>query len=365
VVAYTNPDGPDPNEFAPDEYPFIEKANALPNFAGLWFDANQHDIHVAVKSDIQGTIEKLKDGIPRGITVYFELAAYTQAEVCALRDSIFDDRDYLIQHGILLSGGGCGGIAARVEIDISPLNDESLAYMHARYSGPIDYRDGGVSYLLPYDAPEVEELRISAIPSDQDAGVVSCGHRPFPESAMSAAPVDLSSAGPDFDAFRQGLEIYRDLYGDLSGLPWILAEKDDFGATFIARRGDSWMEAPIFAGTGSWAPGIVDYCDPRTLAIGSGSAVWWLNPAFAEPIATDTEIHVFVNEMACSGASSPAGRILPPLASYEPDKLSLTVSVRSVGGAAACPGNPAQPVTIVLPEALGNRTLVGDSKPPY
>jgi hypothetical protein len=50
---------------------------------------------------------------------------------------------------------------------------------------------------------------------------------------------------------------------------------------------------------------------------------------------------------------------------YTANRLTVAVTVRPVGGPATCPGNPALPVTIVLPEAIGDRTLDIPERPPF
>jgi hypothetical protein len=365
VVEFTNPDGPNPADYPVDGYPFIETANALPTFGQLWIDDNQRDVHIALTDDIEGAIDVLRDGVPRGITVYFHIVEYTQAELCALRDAMFADRDELMRRGIVLTSGGCGNARNRVSVGMSPLTPETTAYMRARFDGPIDYEPGGTSWLRPYDAPEVDDVRLIAVPASDDLGLLTCSRKPFPATAVNSAPTDINATGREYDALREALNIYVDVYGDLSGLGWILVEKDAFGATFIADRGDTWLEAPVFAGTAGWAPGTIDYCSPRPLTLDDGGeAEVYFDPAFPKPTADATEIHVLVHETGCSGGSSPASRLLPPTVSYDEDSVALSVRVRGLGGPATCPGNPRLPVTIQLPEPLGDRALIGVTAPP-
>jgi hypothetical protein len=168
--------------------------------------------------------------------------------------------------------------------------------------------------------------------------------------------VGIDGEGPDVDALRAALDIYVDVYGDLSSLGWILVERDDYGATFIADRSGELLEAPVFASNDGWEPGTIDYCDARPLTVPGGDSIY-LDPAFPTPGQDATEIHVLVEEMNCSGASSPEGRLLPPVVTYTANRLTVAVTVRPVGGPATCPGNPRLPVTVVLPEPIGDRTL--------
>ncbi|HLB45331.1 MAG TPA: hypothetical protein VJK49_08050 [Candidatus Limnocylindrales bacterium] len=361
VIAYTNPDGPNPADYPSDAYPFIGQAQSLPTYGVLWIDENQRDVHIALTGDIEGAIEKLKPSIPRGITVYFHIARHTQAELCALRDAMFDDREELMRHGIILTSGGCGNMRNRVVVGMSPLTPEAIAYMEERYPGPIDYEYGGGSALRPYTPPAFEQVRLLAVRDGDDLGLLTCGRRPFPEAALDSPTGAETGTGPEYDALREDLQIYADLYSGLQSHTWLVAEKDEYGATFLARRGDGWLEAPVFAGTDGWVPGTIDDCSPRPYTADDyGPASWWLDPAYPEPPPDATEVHLLVHERACSGASSPAGRLGPAIATYDETSVAIHIGVRPVGGSADCPGNPSLPVTIVLPEPLGDRRLVGD-----
>jgi len=362
VVAYTNPDGISPDGFVGDDYPFIEMAQNLPTYGTLWVDPNQRDIHIGLTGDIAGAIDALKDGIPRGITVYFYIVEYTQAELCAIRDAMFEDREELMRHGIVLTWGGCGNSENRVNVGMSPTSPEAIAYMQQRYPGPVDYENGGASWLRPFDPPAGGEVRLIAIREGDDLGLLTCGGRPFLGSALDARPRGIGGPGAEFAALREDLEIYVDIYGDLSGLPWTLAEKDAFGATFLARQGDRWLEAPVFAGKEDWIPGTIDDCIPREFGPEDyGEAEWRLDPNFPEPTSESIEIHVLVTESACAGGKPPYGRVTPPLVSYSANNLDMTIGVRHGGGLATCPSNPSLPVTIVLPEPIGDRALEGGS----
>lgn len=362
VVAYTNPDGISPGGFAGDDYPFIETAHGLPTYAGLWADGNGRDFHVAVTADISGAIEALKAGIPRGITVYFHIAEYTEAEICAIRDAMFEDREELMRHGIILSYGGCGNREMRVQVGMSPFTPEAVAYMQARYQGPVDYEDGGVSALRFYEPVSVEDLRLLAVRSGDSPELLTCGGRPFPASGLAALTGAETDTGPEYDALREALAIYDEIYADLGSVSWQVAERDVYGATFLARRGDGWLHAPVFAGTTDWVPGVVGDCSPSPVTLSSaGNADWWLDPDYPTPKSASTELHVLINETGCAGASSPESRLLPPIVEYGANAVRIAVNVRGVGGIATCPGNPALPATIVLPEPIGDRTLEGGS----
>lgn len=209
--AYTNPDGPPSGDYPADGYPFVEQARALPNFSGIWVDENQRDFHVAVTKDIEAAIEALAPGIPRGITVYFHLHDYSYSELDELSSAIIGDRDELLTKGIVVSFAGVGEVEGRVEIGISPLTPETLEYMQRRYMGPIDYEAGGVSALRRFDPP-VRAVHLIALRDGDDVGLMTCGRRPFPETALSSAPVDLNAISPEI---RRYAGEPGDICGDL------------------------------------------------------------------------------------------------------------------------------------------------------
>jgi hypothetical protein len=91
---------------------------------------------------------------------------------------------------------------------------------------------------------------------------------------------------------------------------------------------------------------------------GLGPASWALDPAYPAPTADSTELHILVWELACSGGSPATGRMAPPIVSYADESLTVTIGVTGVGGIATCPGPPGTPAKVVLPQPLGDRTLL-------
>ena len=360
VVEFTNSDGPDRRD-DPHSNDFVMAAHGLATYAALWVDDNQRDYHLALTGDIDGAIASIGDLVPRGVTIYFYLAEHTNAEVCALRDAMYGDREALMRIGIALVSGGCRNALNRVSISMSPLNPDTLAYMEARYPGPVDYESTLAVALGPFEPPDPESVTLRAIDQEQFDGLLTCGWRPFPR-LFEAAPVDIHADGPHLAALRAAMDIYVEVYGDLSDLPWMLAERDDFGATFIADRGDTLLEAPVFAADGEWVPGTVDQCSPTELTLGAGNASVYFDPAHPRPTPESTELHLLLEETACASGSSPASRLLPPVVRLGRAELEITISVRTVWG--GCPSNPMLPVTVVLPGSLGDRELRGVSAAP-
>jgi hypothetical protein len=95
-------------------------------------------------------------------------------------------------------------------------------------------------------------------------------------------------------------------------------------------------------------------------------ANWLLDPAFAPPSATDTEVHVLVKERECASGQPPANRLQPPQIEASASEIVVTFFVESMlvtEITVTCPDNPSIPYLLNLGEPLGNRTLK-DGGPP-
>ncbi len=120
--------------------------------------------------------------------------------------------------------------------------------------------------------------------------------------------------------------------------------------------------APVLDG---WAVDSYGACTPRPVVPDTVSvAAWWVDST-AEPIRADSEtIPALVHETACASGREATGRIETPTVVYGADAVTVTITVRKVGGA-DCQGNPLTPYTIELEEPLGDRTLLdGGQLPP-
>jgi hypothetical protein len=116
--------------------------------------------------------------------------------------------------------------------------------------------------------------------------------------------------------------------------------------------------AALIASLALAACGVVEVLMPP------GEARWALAPG-AEIGPETTEFVAMVTEMACAGGQSSAGRIIGPDISVTDESITVTFRARARSGPATCPGNPATPVVVELPEPLGDRTLLdGGTDPP-
>ena len=94
------------------------------------------------------------------------------------------------------------------------------------------------------------------------------------------------------------------------------------------------------------------------------AASWWLDPQAGAPAPASTRIAALLLELACASGRSPAGRIEPPEIEPTDTTIVVTYRVRHREGGQDCAGNMPFPITIRLPDPLGNRKLLDGSENP-
>lgn len=95
-----------------------------------------------------------------------------------------------------------------------------------------------------------------------------------------------------------------------------------------------------------------------------GAATWALAPD-ADIGPDTTEFTAMVTERACASGQSSADRIIGPGIEVTEDAVTVTFRVRPLSGAQECQGNPPTPVSVRLPEPIGDRQLLdGGREPP-
>lgn len=104
----------------------------------------------------------------------------------------------------------------------------------------------------------------------------------------------------------------------------------------------------VLPGVGGGDPGIWELADPASVTSAS------------------TSIAILVTRLGC--ASGRTGTVLVPVYALTETAVILRtdVAMMSSRGAQTCPGNDQVPITVVLPEPIGNRSLVDGacSQPP-
>ena len=96
---------------------------------------------------------------------------------------------------------------------------------------------------------------------------------------------------------------------------------------------------------------------------GAGIAMFRLAPH--ETLTPDAvEVDVLVTEMACNSGEDARGRILAPDITTSVQSVTVVMTVRPRGGGQECPSNPETPFLLMLPEPLGERSLLDGSEIP-
>ena len=101
-----------------------------------------------------------------------------------------------------------------------------------------------------------------------------------------------------------------------------------------------------------------------TVPAGFELAMWAPDPAFSPPGPGSTSMHILVWEMACASGRPTTGRMSAPAVSFGSTTVTVTISVRPLGGIQTCPGPSGTPAILILPEPLGARTLLDGGRTP-
>lgn len=213
----------------------------------------------------------------------------------------------------------------------------------------------------------VEPERLAAPVDTAPEAMLTCGYpdRTFPTAALENRTGAEDEAGPMFDALREGIDLF-----DLpmaESLTWFVAQQDDSGALFLARAdGDAGWWVVVVEHDEAWKPAGAGNCNLNVqLSEDFGPAQWALDPAYPQPDAAQTQLHILVWELACHDEYAATGRMSAPVVVFTAESVTVTIGVRPLEGAHTCPGTPGTPAILTLPEPLSDRTLLdGYTYPP-
>ena len=198
--------------------------------------------------------------------------------------------------------------------------------------------------------------------------LVNCGNGPgFPSAVFDDPSYPDAPPGPQRDALNDAIQVFGVGFGLDGSEHWKLATQTNDTVEYVTKvGGEGWISAAVHFADGAWGPAGMGGC--RTMSAfpdGLGPATWAPDPSFPAPTADSTELHILVWEMACSSGSPATGRMSSPIVTYSDSALVMTIGVIPVDGPATCPGPPGTPAMVVLPQPLGDRTLLdGSSHPP-
>jgi hypothetical protein len=201
-------------------------------------------------------------------------------------------------------------------------------------------------------------------------GRVTCGNLDAPSFPLA---VLNQAAGVD-PAADQPAAILHATLRETEGLPegeglpgegWIRAAQTDDVVLFVARaQGMAWSMVKVERRDGVWSTDGYGACNLQPdVPDGMNLAVFRLSPD-AELMPETTEVDLLVTELACNSGQDARGRIrvldLVPAA----DTVTVIIAVVPRPGGHDCPGNPATPFTLSLPEPLGDRVILDGSEVP-
>jgi hypothetical protein len=233
--------------------------------------------------------------------------------------------------------------------------------------GFIGYDEAATSGCQPPASPLPSGAAPSAGPTTATI-LVTCGGRTYQGRGIKGPRVEPGADSRRARALQAALATYGEAFPGADAMEWHLAGRDDSGFLYLARDDrfaeTGWLSIEAERGDGRWSTNMGG-CDPRrVIAPDIGVTDWWLDPAFPTPKPEATELHVLILERDCASGQAPDGRIAAPEIAYGPSSVTVSIGVRRSEGDHSCPGNPAVPLTVVLAEPLGDRSLLDGSRLP-
>lgn len=124
-------------------------------------------------------------------------------------------------------------------------------------------------------------------------------------------------------------------------------------------EGDGAADAPTTSATPS-PTSAVDNPDTRQPDEAPGTIATWVLEHPNRVTPESTTLDLLVTRIEC--ASGYTGEVLQPVVTIAEDRITIRTIVEALSpGAALCPGNPYVPLTVELPEPVGDRLLVDDA----
>jgi hypothetical protein len=220
---------------------------------------------------------------------------------------------------------------------------------------PQELYDGRSEIMPPLDVPPAPDADLPLAGWDVEAQVGCNGER-FLFSGLWAEPGAELRTGPKHDALREAIEWTGD--PAMQGTWWEAGHSEDQAIFLTGPAHDPWY-IKVGVRDGRWQyTGLGDCGRFAWAPPGYGIGNWALDPAFREPTASSTRLHLLVTEERCSSGQTALGRISPAFVFPAADEIRIQLFVQALPRGQDC-RNPAPPANVVvdLPEALGNRTL--------
>ena len=204
------------------------------------------------------------------------------------------------------------------------------------------------------------------IDPERPVEVVTCGGPSFPVDLIDEPGNAETFGDPAAEALRQLIGSTEAFWLPKTG--WREVVRTDDTVLYLGEEVNvaqpSWAQVMVEFSGEEWEVTGWGTCTLQAdVGPGMGFASYRVDPA-VELDPGMTEIQVLVTERACNGGRDARGRIAEPRILLGDDAITVVFAVRPNEGMATCPSNPETPYVLVLPEPIGNRTLLDGSEVP-
>ena len=198
----------------------------------------------------------------------------------------------------------------------------------------------------------------------------ACGDARFDAALLSTKGAAERADRPDAAAIREELA-HPSL--DQAVLPpsgyWLVDEAPGRSRYLSAPLGvaEQYVALDVSEKDGTWAVRSATECRPSAVVDGVvGEATWTWDPAVAAPDPATTTFTALVHEYACASGQPVGERLHGPEIVLLPDRVLVGVRRRAALRRAGLRGRGfPTPVTVTLPEPLGDRALVDTGGHPF
>lgn len=199
-----------------------------------------------------------------------------------------------------------------------------------------------------------------------------CGAGSAPAAVWDTPGTAQDDADEPAALLRAHLDGETDNAGyDVASLPrdgWRVIERTDDRVGYAVEdplTDGSYLDILVERSGEGWQVVAWGACRPTRVLEGRSIADWHLSET-ATVGAETTSFTAMVTEIGCTSGADPTDRLGPPEVVVDESTVTITLSAEAPeGDSFACPGIPAVPVHVDLPEPLGDRVLRdGSSHPP-
>lgn len=219
-------------------------------------------------------------------------------------------------------------------------------------------------------APTAPATSTGELPSTTPNAIaeVSCGGPGFPISLLESPGHAETLDDPAAEALRTHLGTSGPDFAWLPDTGWREVARTDTEVTYVADAAPGsdppYAEVSVMREGDNWRVAGWGQCRLQA-SVGPGLGLASFRVAPDVELAPDvTEIPVLVTERACNSGHDARGRIVEPRIVLTDEAVTVVFAVRPREGDQDCPSNPGTPHLLVLPEPIGDRTLLDGSEIP-